>query len=66
MEAMAVTKTALDEMVGLVTMLRAFTRVECRDPEERWVEEMNMTFESKNGALVGLRRGRWDGILFEE
>ena len=50
----------------LVTMLRAFTRVERRDPEERWVEEMNMTFESKNGAKVGLMRGKWDGFLFEE
>lgn len=38
----------------LVTLLRKFNRVECRDPELEWKEEMRMTFQSKNGCLVGL------------
>jgi cytochrome P450 monooxygenase len=38
----------------LVTLLRKFKEVECRDPELEWKEEMRMTFQSKNGCLVGL------------
>ncbi|KAF2033496.1 cytochrome P450 [Setomelanomma holmii] len=38
----------------LVTLLRSFEKVENRDPVWEWKEEMRMTFQSKNGCLVGL------------
>ncbi|ORY19055.1 cytochrome P450 [Clohesyomyces aquaticus] len=38
----------------LVTFLREFKKLENRDPELEWKEEMRMTFQSKNGCLVGL------------
>lgn len=38
----------------LVTLLRKFTKVENRDPVLEWKEEMRMTFQSKNGCIVGL------------
>jgi cytochrome P450 len=38
----------------LVMLLRRFKEVENRDPESEWKEEMRMTFQSKNGCLVGL------------
>ena len=38
----------------LVTLLRNFSRVENRDPVVEWQEEMRLTFQSKNGCLVGL------------
>jgi cytochrome P450 monooxygenase len=38
----------------LVELLRAFARVENRDPEFEWKEEMRMTFQSRNGCIVGL------------
>lgn len=37
----------------LVTLLRRFAEVENRDPVLEWKEEMRMTFQSKNGCLVG-------------
>ncbi|KAF2009398.1 cytochrome P450 [Aaosphaeria arxii CBS 175.79] len=40
----------------LVSLLRAYDRIENRDLELRWVEEMRMTAQSKNGCLVGLIR----------
>ena len=40
----------------LVTMLRTFKEVGRRGPEEKWLEQMNMGFESKNGAKVSLQR----------
>lgn len=41
----------------LVMLLRRFERVECRDEEVEWREEMRMTFQSANGCLVGLVPG---------
>lgn len=38
----------------LVALLRKFSRVENRDPEMEWKEEMRMTFQSKNGCKVSL------------
>lgn len=38
----------------LVTLLRRFEKVENRDPVVEWREQMRMTFQSKNGCLVGL------------
>ncbi|KAF2647518.1 cytochrome P450 [Lophiostoma macrostomum CBS 122681] len=38
----------------LVEFLRTFARVENRDPDIEWKEEMRMTFQSKNGCIVGL------------
>ncbi|KAH6431646.1 hypothetical protein HBI14_031820 [Parastagonospora nodorum] len=38
----------------LVTLLRKFSKVENRDPVFEWKEEMRMTFQSKNGCIVGL------------
>jgi len=38
----------------LVMLLRAFTKLENRDPGFEWKEQMRMTFQSKNGCLVGL------------
>lgn len=37
-----------------VTMLRAFSHIENRDPEPAWQEQMRLSFQSKNGAKVGL------------
>ena len=42
----------------LVRMLRAFERIENRDPVVEWEEETRMTFQSKNGTKVGLVRGK--------
>jgi cytochrome P450 len=36
------------------TLLRKFSKIENRDPVVEWKEEMRMTFQSKNGCLVGL------------
>ncbi|KAF1955638.1 cytochrome P450 [Byssothecium circinans] len=38
----------------MVMLLRRFKEVQNRDPELEWKEEMRMTFQSKNGCLVGL------------
>ena len=38
----------------LVMLARRFGRVENRDEVWEWREEMRMTFQSKNGCLVGL------------
>jgi hypothetical protein len=38
----------------LVNLLRRFKEVQNRDSELEWKEEMRMTFQSKNGCLVGL------------
>jgi cytochrome P450 len=38
----------------LATLLRKFSKIENRDPVVEWKEEMRMTFQSKNGCLVGL------------
>ena len=40
----------------LVRLLREFAKVECRDEVWEWKEEMRMTFQSRNGWLVGLVR----------
>ncbi|PVI00779.1 cytochrome P450 [Periconia macrospinosa] len=37
-----------------VRILREFTRLENRDEEVEWREQMRMTWQSKNGTLVGL------------
>jgi cytochrome P450 len=37
-----------------VELLRRFVEVENRDTEEEWKEKMRMTFQSRNGCLVGL------------
>jgi cytochrome P450 len=38
----------------LVMLLRKFSKIENRDPVLEWKEEMRMTFQSKNGCIVGL------------
>jgi len=38
----------------LIMLLRRFKEVQNRDLELEWKEEMRMTFQSKNGCLVGL------------
>ena len=38
----------------MVTMVRDFERLELRDKEMEWKEEMRLKFESKNGCLVAL------------
>lgn len=35
-------------------MLREFPKLENRDTEMEWKEQMRMTWQSKNGTLVGL------------
>ncbi|KAF2826436.1 cytochrome P450 [Ophiobolus disseminans] len=40
----------------LVRLLRAFGGSECRDGVGEWREEMRMTFQGRNGCLVGLVR----------
>ncbi|OAG02412.1 cytochrome P450 [Paraphaeosphaeria sporulosa] len=37
-----------------VKILREFTKLENRDEETEWKEQMRMTWQSKNGTLVGL------------
>lgn len=37
-----------------VRILREFSRLENRDEEIEWKEQMRMTWQSKNGTLVGL------------
>jgi cytochrome P450 len=39
----------------MVRLLREFKKLENRDPEIEWKEEMRLTFQSKNGTLVGLQ-----------
>jgi cytochrome P450 monooxygenase len=38
----------------MVTMVRQFSRLENRDEVNEWVEERRLTFQSRNGAKVGL------------
>ncbi|KAF2870199.1 cytochrome P450 [Massariosphaeria phaeospora] len=45
----------------VVRMLRVFEQLENRDQELEWKEEMRMTFQSRNGALVGLIPSRDQG-----
>jgi cytochrome P450 monooxygenase len=42
----------------IVRLLREFERLENRDDELQWKEQMRMTFQSKNGTLVGLISGQ--------
>ena len=37
-----------------VRIMREFARLENRDDEFEWKEQMRMTWQSKNGTLVGL------------
>ena len=38
----------------MVTMVREFARLENRDEVWAWVEDRRLTFQSLNGAKVGL------------
>lgn len=38
----------------LVNLLRAFQKIENRDPELEWKEQFRLTVQSKNGCIVGL------------
>ena len=40
-----------------VRLLREFEKLENRDEEIEWKEQMRMTFQSKHGTLVGLIPG---------
>ncbi|KAI9674943.1 MAG: hypothetical protein M1822_009005 [Bathelium mastoideum] len=42
----------------LVRMAREVERLECRDEEWEWREQMRLTFQSRNGVKVGLVRGK--------
>jgi cytochrome P450 len=38
----------------LVTLLRKYNRIENRDPELEWKEELRLTAQSRNGCIVSL------------
>jgi cytochrome P450 len=39
-----------------VKIMRAFDRLENRDEQFEWKEQMRMTWQNKNGTLVGLTK----------